>query len=170
MLDIAYDIEQLIEGISSETVVENLNNALMNSADKKLPSLGEPEFVWTALCQAMTQKSVREADTIWTNQKCFSCVTVRCGDVECAKQDAVSLSTIQSESYTWNTGGARTIHTNYLDRHRVERCSTKMGIMIVEAWAGEQLPVVSGTGETMEETCSRVSVGRWVLCCSSKLE
>ena len=40
----------------------------MNSADKKLPSLGEPEFVWTVLYQAMTQKSVRKADTNWTDQ------------------------------------------------------------------------------------------------------
>ena len=30
----------------------------------------------------------------------------------------VSLSTIQFESYTWNNGGARRIHTNYMDRHR----------------------------------------------------
>ena len=29
---------------------------------------------------------------------------------------------------------------------RIERCVTKMGMMIVGAWAGEQLPVVSGTG------------------------
>ena len=44
---------------------------------------------------------------------------MRCGDVECAKQDVVSLSAIQPEPYTWNTGGARTSHTNYLDRsHR----------------------------------------------------
>ena len=63
-LDIAYDIEELIEGICHETVVENLNNAVMNSADKKLPSLGEPEFAWTVLYQAMTQKSVKLGDYV----------------------------------------------------------------------------------------------------------
>ena len=30
-------------------------------------------------------------------------MVVRCGDVQCAKQDVVSLSAIQVESYTWNT-------------------------------------------------------------------
>ena len=57
-LDIAYDIEKLI---GHETVVENLNDAVMNSADKKLPSLREPEFVWTVLYPVVTQKSVRKA-------------------------------------------------------------------------------------------------------------
>ena len=64
----------------------------------------------------------------------------------CKTQDVGSLSAIQFESYTWNTGGARTIHTNYLDRDRIEQWMTKRRIMIVVAWAGEQLPVVSGTG------------------------
>ena len=66
-------------------------------------------------------------------------------EVECAEQDVNSLNAIQSESYTLNTGGARTIHANYLDRDRIERRMTKLGMMIV-AWAGEQLPVVSVTG------------------------
>ena len=84
--DIANDIEELIEGIGHETVVENLNNAVMNSADKKLSNLGEPEI------------SVVKADTNWTDQdsedqKCFSDVTVK-------------------QSYTLDTGGARTTHTN----------------------------------------------------------
>ena len=36
--------------------------------------------------------------------------------------------------------------TKYQERDRIERCMTKMGMMIVGAWAGEQLPVGSGTG------------------------
>ena len=66
--DFAYNIQELIERIGHETVVENLNNAVMNRVDKKLPSSEEPEFVWTVLCQAMTQKSVRKADASWTEQ------------------------------------------------------------------------------------------------------
>ena len=87
-------------------------------------STKESEFAWTVLCQTTTQKSVRKLNTNWTDrhseeQECFSCAVVRCGDVECAKQDVVSLSAIQPEPYTWNTGGARTSHTNCLDRsHR----------------------------------------------------
>ena len=46
-LDVACDIEVLIERIGHEAVAENLNNAAMNRADKKLPSSEEPEFVWT---------------------------------------------------------------------------------------------------------------------------
>ena len=37
--------------------------------------------------------------------------------------------------------------TKCLERDRIERCMTKMGMMIVGAWAGEQLSVVSGTRE-----------------------
>ena len=110
----------------------------------------ESESAWTVLCQTTTQKSVKKTDTNWTDrdsedQECFSCVVVRCGGVECAKQDVVSLSATQSESHTWNTGGARTSHTKYLDRDSIEQCMTKMGLMIVVAWVGEQLPVDSGT-------------------------
>ena len=111
-LDSAYDIEELIERIGHETVAENLNNAVINSADKKLPSSEGIEFIWTVHCQAMTQKSLRKADTNWTDQdsedrKCFSCVIMRLGDhvidVECAKQDVSSLSAIQSESDHWRS-------------------------------------------------------------------
>ena len=58
----------MIERIVHETVAANLTNAVMNSADKKLPSLEEPEYVWTFLYQEMTQKSVRKAGTNWTEQ------------------------------------------------------------------------------------------------------
>ena len=76
---------------------------------------------------------------------------MRCGDVECARQDVVSLSATESESYTGNTGETRTIHTNYLGRDRIERGMTEMRMLIVGAWAGEQWPVVSGTGVTIGE-------------------
>ena len=36
MLDIAYDIEELIERISHETVNENLNKAVMENSDVNL--------------------------------------------------------------------------------------------------------------------------------------
>ena len=80
-----------------------MNNT--NSDVNSVVSSEEPEFAWTVLCQAMTQKTVRKADTNWTDrnsedQECFSFVVVRCGDVECAKQDVVSLRAIQFESYT----------------------------------------------------------------------
>ena len=41
--------------------------------------------------------------------------------------------------------------TKYLERDRIERCVTKMGMMIVGAWAGAQLPVGSGTGVIIGE-------------------
>ena len=115
----------------------------------------------------MTQKSVVKADTNWTDQdsedqKWFSGVTVKLGDcvikVECAKQDVNSLSAIQLESYTLDTGGARTIHTNHLERDRIEKCVMKLRMMIVGAWAGEQLPVVSGTGVTIGEDLFEVHI------------
>ena len=77
-LDIPYDIEELVEGISHETGVENLNNAVMNSADRNLPSLGEPEFVWTVLYQSMTQKSVKLGDYVIK----VECVKTRCEFIE----------------------------------------------------------------------------------------
>ena len=95
-----------------EAVSESLNDAVMSSTNSEVSS-EEPEFVWTVLCQAMTQKTVRKADTNWTDQdsedqKCFSCVTVRIGgrviNVECTKQDMIALSAIQSESYSLTTG------------------------------------------------------------------
>ena len=83
-----------------------------------------------------------KTDTDWTDRdsehlECFSCAVVRCGDVECAEQDVVSLSEIQSESY--------------LDGDRIKRSTIKMRLLIVRAWAGEDLPVVSGTGKTIGE-------------------
>ena len=41
--------------------------------------------------------------------------------------------------------------TTYLERDRIEKCVTKMGMMIVGAWAGEQLPVVLGVGVIIGE-------------------
>ena len=59
--------KSLIERIGYEAVVENLNDAEMNGTNSEVSS-EKPEFVWTVLCQAMTQKSVRKADTNWTDQ------------------------------------------------------------------------------------------------------
>ena len=162
-LDIAHDIEELIERIGHERVAENLNNAGMNSTNSAVNS-EEPECVWTVLCQAMTQKSVRKAYTSWTDQdsedlKCFNCATVRIGDrvinVECTQKDVIALSATQSESYTLTTGelgrvpsedNETDLGTKCLEQDHIERCMTKMGMMIVVAWAGKQLLVVSGTG------------------------
>ena len=111
-LDIAYDIEELIERIGPEAVAENLNDAGMNCANSEVSS-EEPEFFWTVLCQAVKQKSVKKADTNWTDQdsedqKCFSCVIVRIGDrvinVECTKQNVIASNALPSESYTLITG------------------------------------------------------------------
>ena len=79
----------------------------------------------------LTQESARQAGKNWTDrdsedQKCLSCIVVRCGDAECAKQDMVSLSTIQFESYMelW-----RCAHNSHKDR--IEQGMTKMRMMIV---------------------------------------
>ena len=72
-------------------------------------------------------------------------------DVGCAKHDVVPSSALQSEVYVMTTGGARAIHTNYLDRDCIKRCMTKMGMMIAGAWAGEQLRTISGTGVIIGE-------------------
>ena len=142
----------------------------MNSADKKLSGLEEPEFVWMLLYQEMTQKSMRKADSNWTDQnsedhKCFSCVVVRLGDrvidVRCAKQDVISLSALQFEFYTLTTGGPRTIHTNYLDRDRIKRCMTKMGILIAGAWAGEQ--VACGFGHWSDQGEDLIEGQSWTI-------
>ena len=89
------------------------------------------------------------------DQKCFCCVSGRLGDcvndVGCTKQDVISLSAWQHEFYTWITGKARTIHTHCLHRDCIKRCMTKMEMMIVGAWAGEQLLAISGTGVTIGE-------------------
>ena len=142
-LDVAYDIEELIERIGHEAVAENLNDAGMNSTNSEVNS-EEPECVWTVLCQATTQKSVRKAYTSWTDQnsedqKCFGCVTVRMGDrvinVECTKQDVIALSAIQSESHTLTTGelgrvlsedNETDLGTKCLDRDHIKQWMTKM--------------------------------------------
>ena len=91
--------EALIERIVHDAVAANLTKAVMNSVNKKLSSLEEPQFTWTVLCHEMMQKSVRKDDTNWTDrgsedQKHFSCVIVRPGDcvidVGCATQDVIT--------------------------------------------------------------------------------
>ena len=49
-LDIARDIEELLERVSHEAVAEHLNDAAKNSANSEV-SLEKPQFVWTVLCQ-----------------------------------------------------------------------------------------------------------------------
>ena len=66
-LNIAYDIEELIDRIGHEAVAENLNDAVMNGTNSEVSS-EEPELAWTVLCQTLTQKSVRKAGTNWTDQ------------------------------------------------------------------------------------------------------
>ena len=66
----------------------------------------------------------------------------------------ISLSALQSGFYMLTTGGARGIHTKYLDKNRIKRCVTKMGMMIAGAWAGDQFLVVSGTGVIIGEDLS----------------
>ena len=41
--------------------------------------------------------------------------------------------------------------TKYLERDRIKKCVTKMGMLFAGAWAGEQLLVVSGTGVLIGE-------------------
>ena len=120
----------------------------MNSTNSEANS-EEPECVWTVLCQALSQKSVRKGYTGLTgqdseDQKCFNCVTVRIGDrvinVECTKQDVIALSAIQSESYTLTIGelgrvpsedNETDLGTKCLEQDHIDRCMTKMGMMIV---------------------------------------
>ena len=69
---------------------------------------------------------------------------MRIGDrvinVECTKQDVIALSARQSESYTLTTGecgrvpsedNETDLGTKYLEQDHIERCTTKMGKMIV---------------------------------------
>ena len=72
----------------------------------------------------------------------------------------IALSAIQSESYTLATGelgrvpsedNGTDLGTKCLEQGHIERCMTKMGVMIVGAWTGEPLPVVSGTGVIIGE-------------------
>ena len=104
---------------------------------------------------------MKKTYTGWTDQdsedqKCFNCVTVRNGDrvinVECTKQDVIALSAMQSESYTLTTGelgqvpsedNETALGAKCLEQNLIERCLTMMGMMIVGAWAGEQLLVDS---------------------------
>ena len=69
------------------------------------------------------------------------------------------------------------LDTKYLERDRIKKCMTKMGMLFAGAWAGEQLPVVSGTevivGEDLIEGQSwtmgvvlLVTVGVVLLCCA----
>ena len=127
--------EALIERIVHDAIAANLTKGEMNSVNKKLSSLEEPEFTWTVLYHDTKQKSVRKDDTSRTDQDSedqqhFSCEIERLGDcvidVGCAKQEVISSSALQSECYGFNTGGACTVHTNYLDRDRIKRCMTTM--------------------------------------------
>ena len=143
MLDIAYDIEELMERIGHDRVAENLNSAGMNSTNSVVNS-EESELVWTVLCQAMTLKSVRKAYPGWTDQdsedqKCFNCVPVRNGDrvinVECTKQEVIEMSATQSESYTLTTGefgrvpsedNETDLSSKCVEQDHNEKCMTKM--------------------------------------------
>ena len=60
--------------------------------------------------KADTHNCTAEAETFLTLAVWIS--TIRVIDVESAKQDVNSLSATQFESYTLDTGGARTIHTD----------------------------------------------------------
>ena len=132
--------EALIERTIPGTVDVNSINTVMNSADKKISSSEEPEFVWTFPDPQLKPTSARNADVDRMDQdsddhKCFCCVSGRLGvcvnDVGCTKQDVISLIAQQHEFYTWITCGARTSHTNCLDRDCIKRCMTKMEMMTV---------------------------------------
>ena len=53
--------------------------------------------------------------------------------------------------------------TKYLESDRIKKCVSKMGMLFAGAWAGEQLPVVSGTeviiGEDLIECCQSWTIG-----------
>ena len=83
-------------------------------------------------------------------------------NVECTKQDVIALSAIQSESYTLTTqelgrvpseDTETDLGTKCPEQRHIERCMTKMGMMVVGVWAGERLLVVSGTGVITGEDC-----------------
>ena len=85
----------------------------------------------------------------------------------CRVCDTTSSSALQSEFYALTTDGAHDIRTEnvcvpskdkeahlgtkYLDRDRIKRCVTRMEMMFTGAWAGKQLPAVSGTGVMIGE-------------------
>ena len=60
--------------------------------------------------------------------------------------------------------------TKYMERDRIKKCVTKMGMLFAGAWAREQLPVVLGTEVIIGEDLIEVRVGRLVLCYSLKSE
>ena len=60
--------EALIKRIVHDAVAANLTNAVMNSVNKMLSSLEEPEFAWTVPYHEMMHKSVRKGDTSWTDR------------------------------------------------------------------------------------------------------
>ena len=57
----------------------------------------------------------------------------------------VKLGRVPSEDNEADLG------TKYLERDRIKKCVTKMGMLFEGAWAGEQLLVVSGTEEDLIE-------------------
>ena len=66
--------EALVERIVHDAVAANLTKAVMNSVNKKLSSLEEPEFTWTVPCHEMMQTSVRKNDSNWTDRDSISAV------------------------------------------------------------------------------------------------
>ena len=87
--------------------------------------------------ETVVQRSVRKADTRNCKAEAEKFPTfaalisaIRVIDVECANQDVNSLSAIQSESYTLDTGGARAMHTDYMERNCIERGMMKLETMI----------------------------------------
>ena len=86
-----------------------------------------------ATLETVVQRSVRKAD----NHNCkaaaetfltfaVSISAARVIDVEFVKQVVNSLSAVHSEPKTLDTGGARTIHIDYLERNCIERCMMKL--------------------------------------------
>ena len=51
--------------------------------------------------------------------------------------------------------------TKYLERDRIKKCVTKIGMLFAGAWAGEQLPVVSGTQVIIGEDL--IEVESWTI-------
>ena len=86
-----------------------------------------------ATLEIVAQKPVRKAD----NHNCKAATetfltfavlisAARVIDVEFVKQVVNSLSAAHSEPKTLDTGGARTIHIDYLERNCIERCMMKL--------------------------------------------
>ena len=65
-------------------------------------------------------------------------------------QDQVAAKTVEMGRVTSEDNEAD-LGTKYLERDRLKKCVTKLGMLFAGAWAGEQLPVVSGTGVLIEE-------------------